>query len=372
MWSRRSLPLRNLFVTLAIVLATIARPDAHDLERTTVTLQVAPDGSFALRLAHDPAWLLLRMETFAGGSTSTSTTDAVARDARLRALAPQAIDRVVLFVDGHEVRPTTAEYAPPPETVPAGAYALASYTLRGRLPTSARELRWYYGMIADPYPLTIELADGSSKTEWIQGDAWSTTLPLGGPFARPPLLTRLGEYVRLGYTHILPKGLDHILFVIGLFLLSARARPVLAQVTTFTIAHSVTLGLSLYGLVSLPSRIVEPLIALSIAYVAIENLRTRTLTAARIALVFLFGLLHGMGFAGVLTSLELPRQDFAVALFGFNVGVELGQVSVIAGVALLIGWWRGRAWYYSRVVVPASVAIAVVGAYWTVVRLVRL
>lgn len=371
MRTRRNLRLRTWFVALAIVLAATVRFGAHDLERTTVHLQVAPDGSFALRLAHDPAWLLLRMETFAGG-TPTSTTDAAARDARLRALAPQAIDRVVLFVDGHEVRPVAAEYTPPPQVMPAGEYALASYTLRGRLPAGAHDLRWYYGMVADPYPLTIDLADGTSKTEWVQGDAWSTTLPLGGPFARPPLFTRLREYVALGYTHILPKGLDHILFVIGLFLLSARARPVLAQVTTFTIAHSVTLGLSLYGIVSLPSRVVEPLIALSIAYVAIENLRTRTLTAARIALVFLFGLLHGMGFAGVLTNLELPRADFAVALFGFNIGVELGQVSVIAGVALLLGGWRGRAWYYSRVVVPASLAIAVVGAYWTVVRLVRL
>jgi hypothetical protein len=157
--------------------------------------------------------------------------------------------------------------------------------------------------------------------------------------------------------------------VIGLFLLSARARPVLVQVTTFTIAHSVTLGLSLYGVVSLPSRIVEPLIALSISYVAIENLRTRTLTPARLAFVFLFGLLHGMGFAGALTSLQLPRADFATALFGFNAGVELGQISVIAAAALLVGWCRERPWYRSRVVIPASLAIAAVGVYWTVARL---
>jgi len=353
------------------VLIMFVRLSAHDLERTTVHLQVATDGSFTLRLAHDPSWLILRMDTFAGAAP-TATTDAGARDARLRALAPQVIDRVVLFVDGHEVRPTTAEYTPPPDSVPAGEFALAAYTLRGRMPPSARALRWYYGLVADPYPLTVQLVDGSSQTEWVQGDAWSSALSLGGPFARPPLLTRLREYVALGYTHILPKGLDHILFVIGLFLLSARSRPVLAQVTTFTIAHSVTLGLSLYGLVSLPSRVVEPLIALSIAYVAIENLRTSTLTPVRVALVFLFGLLHGMGFAGVLTSLELARSDFAVALFGFNVGVELGQISVIVAVALLVGWWRTRTWYYPRVVVPASLAIASVGLYWTVVRLVRL
>lgn len=362
-----------MWLLVAIVLAATVVLRAHDLERTTVHLRVDADGSFTLRLAHDPNWLLLRMETFAGPSPALSEQrESKGRDRRLSELAPQAIDRIVLFVDGHEVRPVSAEYTPAPVNVPSGEFALASYTLRGRLPASARSLRWYYGMVIDPYPFTVELSDGSSKTEWVQGDAWSTSIALGGPFVRPPLLTRLAEYVTLGYTHILPKGLDHILFVIGLFLLSARWRPVLTQVTTFTIAHSITLGLSLYRIVSLPSRVVEPLIALSIAYVAIENLRTRTLTAARIALVFLFGLLHGMGFAGALTNLDLARSDFATALFGFNAGVELGQISVIAAVALLIGWCRNRAWYHARIVVPASLAIATVGAYWTLVRLVRL
>ncbi|MGE0815935.1 MAG: HupE/UreJ family protein [Vicinamibacterales bacterium] len=350
------------------IVAAIAVPlSAHDLERTTVHLEVAADGTFALRLAHDPSWLLLRMETFAGGG-QTPTTDAPARDGRLAALAPDALDRVVLWVDGAEVRPVSSEYEPPPATVPAGEFALASYTLRGRLPGGARTIRWYYGMVADPYPLTLTLADGSSTTEWIQGDAWSTSLPLGGPFVRRTVWSRLAEYLALGYTHILPKGLDHILFVLGLFLLAARLRPVLAQVTTFTVAHSMTLGLALYGVVSLPARVVEPLIALSIVYVAVENLRTDRLTPWRIALVFLFGLLHGLGFAGVLTGLQLPRTDFALGLVGFNAGVEFGQLTVIAGAALAVGWWRHRPWYHPRVVVPASLAIAAVGAYWTVAR----
>jgi len=357
-----------LRAALLLMLAAAPALRAHDLERTTVHLTVARDGTFTLRLAHDPSWLLLRMESFAGGA-STNTTDAAARDARLTALAPQIIDRVVLFVDGHEVRPVSVDYAPPPGAVPAGQFALAAYTLHGQLPPSARTMRWYYGLVVDPYPLTIALADGSSLTEWVQGDAWSTALALGGPFARPTVWMRLREYLALGYTHILPKGLDHILFVIGLFLLRARLRPVLVQVTTFTVAHSMTLGLSLYGLVSLPASVVEPLIALSIVYVAIENLRTERLTPWRVALVFMFGLLHGMGFAGVLTGLHLPRADFAVALLGFNLGVEAGQLTVIAGAALLVGWWRHRGWYHRRVVVPASLAIAAVGLYWTVTRL---
>ena len=124
----------------------------------------------------------------------------------------------------------------------------------------------------------------------------------------------------------------------------------------------------IYGIVSLPSRIVEPLIALSIAYVAIENLVTSQLKPWRLALVFAFGLLHGMGFAGVLSDLGLPRREFLTALLSFNVGVELGQLTVIALAALLVVWYRHHAWYHRRVVVPASLAIAAIGIYWTIVR----
>jgi hypothetical protein len=349
--------------------ATAPRLSAHDLERTTVHLTLAADGHFVVRLAHDPAWLLLRLERFAGQPGATPTTDAAARDARLRDWADAMIDRVVLFVDGHEVRPTSVEYAPPPAAAPPGQFALAAYTLRGQMPAGARSLRWYYGMVIDPYPFTLTLADGSETTEWVQGDAWSTSLPLGGPFTPPSWTMRLRQYLALGFVHILPGGLDHILFVLGLFLLQARLRPVLVQITTFTVAHSLTLGLSLYGAVRLPAAVVEPLIALSIVYVAIENLRTQALTPWRIALVFLFGLLHGLGFAGVLTELALPRADFAIALAGFNLGVEAGQLTVIAGAALLVGWCRHRPWYHGRVVVPASLAIAAIGGYWTITRL---
>src|SRR6185436_10418310 len=131
-----------------------------------------------------------------------------------------------------------------------------------------------------------------------------------------------------------PLGLDHILFVLGMFLLSPRLKPVLSQVTAFTLAHSITLGLAMYGVLALSPRIVEPLIALSIAWIAVENLTTTTLRPWRIAVVFGFGLLHGMGFAGVLHELGLPRAEFLPALVSFNVGVECGQLLVI-GVAYL-------------------------------------
>jgi hypothetical protein len=165
----------------------------------------------------------------------------------------------------------------------------------------------------------------------------------------------------LGFTHILPKGLDHILFVLGLYLLSTKWKPLLVQVTSFTIAHSITLGLSMYGVVSLPPSIVEPLIALSIAYVAIENVVTSELHAWRPVVVFGFGLLHGMGFAGVLQEIGMPRSEFVTALISFNVGVELGQLAVITLAFALTGiWLRGKPWYRRGFVVPASQPVAAV------------
>src|SRR5262249_17458660 len=153
-------------------------------------------------------------------------------------------------------------------------------------------------------------------------------------------------YLELGYTHILPKGLDHVLFVLGIFLLSGRARTVLAQVSAFTIAHSITLGLSMYGVITASPRIVEPMIAISIAYFAVENIFLSDLKPWRIGLVFGFGLLHGMGFAGALKDLGLPRSEFLTALVTFNVGVEAGQLSVIAIAFLLVGWYCSRRLWY--------------------------
>ena len=152
-------------------------------------------------------------------------------------------------------------------------------------------------------------------------------------------------------------------------MLSTKLRPLLLQVTAFTPAHTITLGLTIYGVFSLAPSIVEPLIALSIAYVAVENLVTTELKPWRVALVFAFGLLHGMGFAGVLTDLGLPRGEFVTALLTFNVGVEMGQLAVIGVAFTMVAGVMDREWYRRRVVIPASVVIAAVGLYWTVERL---
>jgi hypothetical protein len=185
----------------------------------------------------------------------------------------------------------------------------------------------------------------------------------GGGFAS------IFRYLKVGFVHIIPEGLDHILFVLGLFLLVPKMRPLLVQVTCFTAAHTLTLGLSMYGVVSLPSGLVEPMIAFSIAFVAIENVLTDKIHPWRPALVFLFGLLHGLGFATVLNEVGLPQDEFLFALVFFNVGVEFGQLFVLVAAFLLIGGFRRQRWYRSRLTIPFSCLIGVVGFFWTIERI---
>ena len=180
----------------------------------------------------------------------------------------------------------------------------------------------------------------------------------------------LGIYLQLGYTHILPLGIDHILFVLSLFLLNPKLKPILWQATAFTVAHTITLGLAMYGVIKPPANIVEPIIALSIMYVALENIFSSKLRASRIGIVFLFGLIHGMGFASALTGLGLPKNAYLESLLMFNLGVELGQVTVILAAFLLLGLPFGNKPYYrKRIVMPISIIIAAIAAYWTVERI---
>jgi hypothetical protein len=176
-------------------------------------------------------------------------------------------------------------------------------------------------------------------------------------------------YLELGFKHIIPLGLDHILFVVCLYLLNPNLKSVIWQATAFTIAHSITLGLAMYGLISPPTSLVEPMIALSIFYVAVENILTEKLRPTRLIVVFLFGLLHGMGFASVLTELGLPPNEYVTGLVCFNVGVELGQISVILACWALFGAWFGKkSWYKKRIVIPVSILIGIVALYWTIER----
>jgi hydrogenase/urease accessory protein HupE len=176
-------------------------------------------------------------------------------------------------------------------------------------------------------------------------------------------------YLQLGFTHIIPLGLDHILFILSLFLLSPKLKTIVWQATAFTIAHSITLGLAMFNLISAPSYIVEPVIALSIMFVALENIISEKLRPSRLFIVFAFGLIHGLGFAGVLKDLGLPQREYINALISFNVGVELGQLSIILAAWFLFAkWFNQKPWYKKRIVIPLSIIIALIALYWTIER----
>lgn len=184
-------------------------------------------------------------------------------------------------------------------------------------------------------------------------------------------------YISIGVRHILPSGLDHILFVLAIFLASVRFRALIIQVSAFTVAHTVTLALAASGVISPSSQLIEPLIALTIGFVAIENLFCHEMTKWRPALVFAFGLIHGMGFAGFFGELGLPPGQFWTSLIGFNIGVEVGQLLVVIAAAILGLLLRrllddpdGARRYRQFVVLPGSAIIGLIGFWWLAERLI--
>ncbi len=182
-----------------------------------------------------------------------------------------------------------------------------------------------------------------------------------------------GGWLQMGYRHVLPQGRDHILFILGLFLLVPNWKAMLGQSLLFTVAHSITLALAVFEVVHIPEKLwgianpVEVLIAVSIAWIGVENLLTRKLGKQRLVLIFCFGLLHGLGFASSIGDKMdgVPRTQLTGPLLGFNVGVELAQITVLAFAFLML--WALRKWTL-QVQTIGSALIALAGISWAVQR----
>jgi len=341
---------------------------AHEIGTTRVSVLFQEGRTYDVTIVTDATALVEKLVASTGRSSPADT-----RPARLQFLLTSLDEtfrrRVKIAFDSSEVRPAVTYSVQP--GIDATSVAVATIRLTGRVPPESRHFTWTYAWTFASYAMTVQSAASENPaTAWLEGGQSSAPFALTSPAVPVDRLGIAWRYFTLGFTHIMPNGLDHMLFVLGIFLLSGRARSVLWQVSAFTVAHSITLGLSLYGVVAVSPKIVEPLIALSIAYVAIENIFLSELKSWRVVLVFAFGLLHGMGFAGALKELGLPRSEFVTALLTFNVGVEAGQLTVIGVAFMLVGWhWANRAWYRSRIVVPVSTLIACTAVYWTIQRL---
>lgn len=392
----------RLFAALTLLaLFTLcgANLSAHALHFTRITLSAAPTGTgeeVELRIETDLAPPLVD----AAEAASLPVADATIQAPRVTVLVGEILA---------QLRP---EFTPPAE-----AWRLVSWSFPSpdaATPRSAKDpatlaVVWRTRLGTDParadttfllrsrsdarvvFPVAcsvISPGETQARTRWLQspGDAtrpftWrpaSSPASSADPATPPPDLAPepfgrgglavVAQYLWLGFLHIIPLGLDHILFVLGLYFLGSGWRALAAQIATFTIAHTTTLGLAAAGLVRVPPAIVEPLIALSIAFVALENIFRPRVGPARLVVVFIFGLLHGLGFAGALSELAMPGDRFFTALLSFNFGVDFGQLAVLALAILAVGWFRQKPWYRRTLAIPACALIAATGLYWTVER----
>ncbi len=347
---------------------------AHTLRPAVATLQLDESGLLSVQIRTNAEALLAGIGP-EHGDTDDAPTAALYNELRAlpgEALATKFADFAPEFLNNLELKSSTGVIVVDfisidvPETGDLELARDSLINLQTRLPATTESVVWAWPPEYGSSVVRFSTPESVTPvTAWLRAGQVSDALAVSGVMSPPSRLTVVIDYIVLGFEHILPLGLDHILFVLGLFLLSVRLAPLLWQISAFTLAHTLTLGLSIYGVISLPASIVEPLIAISIAYVGIENCLYSQLKPWRVLLVFLFGLLHGMGFAGVLSEIGLPEGEYLTALLSFNVGVEFGQLAVVSLAFLCVGWFRHKDWYRRAIVVPASLAIAAAGLYWT-------
>lgn len=372
-------------LALAVLLLCLLPSTFADIVKPAlIEISVFKEGHYRIEIRASIEALLTGINAQYQNTTEAPTSDEYDRlrelegPALLKEFAPfreRMLQAIELRFDGEDASPRIGEL-----DIPVPGYTkvprISLIVLEGEVPEDATSLTFYYPAAFGDSAVRVRQVDAANEQwhwsawQWIREDRTSDPFSLTEVFRPPTFWDVVGEYLGAGFDHIIPKGMDHILFVLGLFLFSTRMRPLLWQVTMFTVAHSITLALAISGVIELPARIVEPLIALSIAYVGIENLWHRRLHNSRLLLVFAFGLLHGLGFASMLAEFGMPDDAFATALIAFNAGVELGQLAVILAAYLTVGAWLGRKPYYRQLVVmPGSVMITAVGLYWAWERL---
>ncbi len=380
-----------LALSIIIVMFGASGGHTHEIDPAISDIQVT-QGRVSIDIQLSAESILAQVDL----STTVDTAQAPEAEVydRFRALEPDAIRaaleadwpriaaQIYIEVDGVRLTPELLAAAIP-EVGDFEAARTSTLTIGADLPAGDAPVQ--FGWAAPNGELVVRQVGG--------GDDAYTAFLSGGemtePLSRIEIRTESGwsvfaRYISVGFEHIVPLGIDHILFVLGLFFFSLHLRPILYQVTAFTAAHTITLAMASLGIVTISASIVEPLIAASIVYVGIENLRGRGNVKARTALVFVFGLLHGLGFASVLGDFGISASSFVGALLGFNLGVEIAQLALIlvALIVILVAARLARLAplpdnetpvrdvqvMYRAVSVVGSIIISVIGAYWTIER----
>lgn len=374
-----TLLLRSQALALLLIALFVAVAQAHAL-RPTISEITFPEGEDRWRIVFQPINLEALISNVGAGHEDTDESINAGVYDRLREMssgdlrgefdrfAPEFLSQIKVMAEGQRLDAEVESVIIPL----GGDLALARdglVTIGGPVPDGVSDLTvsWApgYGDLVVRTPVD---ENGEGYAGFLTGGEASAPINVTGG-AKQSSFEAFAEYLVVGFRHILPLGLDHILFVIGLFLLSTALRPLIIQITAFTLAHTVTLALGALGYISIPGSIVEPLIALSITFVAIENIFADKLNKWRPFVIFGFGLLHGLGFAGVLSEFGFAQGQFVASLIAFNVGVEIGQLTVIAICFLAVGIWFGkRDWYRPGIVYPASLAIGGYSFAWFIER----
>lgn len=364
----------GLLGTLLCLVSTLSR--AHEITPTIIEMEVLPDNSLEMRVDTNLEALMSEIGTEHADTDNAPTAE---QYNQLRALPTAELStKADPFVAKlfNQIKLASTD-GPVPKSLLSSDLAVIDQpdidlarqslvTYRFRVESTSPEITFSWPEAYGDAVVRLSEQGEIKGASWVAAGTQSEAINLSRlELKRQGLL----DYVKLGFEHILPLGLDHILFVLGLYLLSQRLKDLLWQVTAFTAAHTLTLALAILGLVNIPPYIVEPLIALSIVYVAVENLFKDRVSKSRIGLVFGFGLLHGLGFAGVLREIGLESDSFVESLIAFNIGVELGQLATLVIAHLLVGYWFSSKAFWNRWVrIPLSLGISLLGAIWFVER----
>ncbi len=360
---------------------------AHLLNMTYATVEVDQTGAVSLELRVDLLQEFGSADAYFAFAQQGGADALTAQAHRWNRLA----DSIDLRADAARVELQVVAIEPPGDATLADfespfKWPRTTVRFRGQVDPDSQELHLTFRpgfTFEEPIAVTLASAvTGKNRSRWIVTHQPSPRLVWraeSSPMA--PATTRASaaesiawyesvpHYIGLGFRHLLPGGVDHLLFVAGLFLAARSWMALAGQISIFTLAHTLTLGLASLRIIEPPDRAVEVLIAASIAYIGFENLRSNEPGKTRYALIAGFGLLHGMGFARALVATDHAAGGFWGALVGFNVGVELGQLAFVALLVAVLGPWRSRSWYQKWIAVPASIGIAFIALFWVVQRL---